>query len=544
MLDSACTMNDATYDGIILGTGHNALVLHAYLSRCGVRVVGLERASTLGGGLVTTENPRHPGFLHNTHSFFHRALTAMPWYRDLDLEAHGARYLEPELNVALILPDGRALEWWTDLERTAASVAEFSSRDATALRRWVDEFRPIVERILLPEAQSPPLPPERRREMLLRSTLGRRLLEVSALSPLEFVQREFENDVVRAGLLFFNGLREIDPRLPGFGHAIPALLAGRHKAQLCVGGSMRLAEALDKDIRAHGGQLRTNVSIKRIVVQDGRACAVELADGERLAATAFIASGLNPQQTFVDLIDARDLPPALREQAKGFQYNLLAPLFALNLALREPPRYAAAAKRPELNNAFMVILGLDSFGQFDEIVAAHERGEMPGTVMWGACPTLFDPSQAPPGQHTAFMWEKLPYALRGDARTWDAEKDNHGRDMLEMWSHFAPNLAAGAVVDSFTRSPLDTERSFPNMKNGDLLIGSFANGQIGYNRPFAGAGQYRTSLPGLYLCGGSTHPGGNITGLCGYNAARTIAADLALKIWWNPPDVESALCSL
>ena len=82
------------------------------------------------------------------------------------------------------------------------------------------------------------------------------------------------------------------------------------------------------------------------------------------------------------------------------------------------------------------------------------------------------------------------------------------------------------------------------MSRGDLLVGSFANNQIGYNRPFAGAGCYRTPVPGLYLCGGSTHPGGNITGLCGYNAARVIAADLGKRIWWNPPDLEQSLAAL
>lgn len=110
-------------------------------------------------------------------------------------------------------------------------------------------------------------------------------------------------------------------------------------------------------------------------------------------------------------------------------------------------------------------------------------------------------------------------------------------------TQFAPNLA-GAVLDSFVRTPLDSERTLPNMRGGDLLIGSFANGQIGWNRPFAGAGQYRTPLPGLYLCGGSTHPGGNVTGLCGYNAARVIAADTGKSIWWQPPDLESRLRDL
>jgi phytoene dehydrogenase-like protein len=532
------------YDGILLGTGHNALVLQAYLARCGLRVLSLDRAPVAGGGLATAENPRLPGFLHNTHSFFHRAVTAMPWYRDLELQRHGAAYVEPELNVALLLPDGRSLEWWLDFDKTVDSFAEFSKRDAAALRRWVDELRPIVERILVPESRSPPLPPARRRELLERSALGRRFLEVSARTPLQFVREEFEDDTVRAGLLFFNGLREIDPRAPGFGHTIPALLASPHKAQLCLGGAAKLAEALVSDIREHGGEVRTAAEPKAVLVRHGRAVGVELATGERVEARAFVASGLNPQQTFLQLLDADAVPDSVRQGAAAYRYNRLGPLFALNLALREPPRYRAVERRPELGKAFLVILGLERLSQFDEMVAAHERGDYPPTVLWGACPTVFDPSQAPPGRHTAFLWQKVPYALHGDAANWDREREAHGRTLLDLWARFAPNLAGGAVLDAFARSPLDTERGLPNMRCGDLLVGSLAHGQTGYDRPFAGAGQYRTPVPGLYLCGGSTHPGGNITGLCGYNAAAVIAADLGLRPWWDPPQVESAWQSL
>ena len=88
-------------------------------------------------------------------------------------------------------------------------------------------------------------------------------------------------------------------------------------------------------------------------------------------------------------------------------------------------------------------------------------------------------------------------------------------------------ILADAVIDSFTRSPLDVERSLPNMRQGDLLIGAFTQDQIGYNRPFPGAGHYRGHLSGLYLCGSSSHPGGNITGLPGYNAAQIVLADWA-----------------
>jgi phytoene dehydrogenase-like protein len=533
-----------TYDGLILGAGHNSLILQAYLSRCGLKTLLLDRAPHPGGGLMTIDNPRQPGFRHNPHSFFHRGLTAMPWFRDLQLERQGVRYVEPPLNVAMILQDGRALEWWTDLDRTVASCAEFSRRDAEQMRRLAEEFAPIVEKILRPEAQSPPLEPGLRQKLLERSALGRRLLEIAALSPLEFVTRHFEHDAVRAGLLFFNGLREVDLRLNGFGHSIPALLASRPKAQMAVGGSARLAEGILADIRQHGGESRCGVALRRIIVRQGRATGVELEDGEEILARSFVASGLNPQQTFLELIPADHLPAAVREAAGQFRYNLLAPLLGLHLALDEPPRYAAARQRPELNEAFMVLIGLEKFGQFHEIVAAHERGEIPSPVAWGACPTLFDPSQAPAGRHTAFLWEKLPYALRGDPANWAGEKEAHGARLLELWRERAPNLASDIVRDQFVLSPADTEIALPNMHRGDLLVGSFANHQVGYHRPFMGAGCYRTPLPGLYLCGGSTHPGGNITGLCGYNAARVIAAETGQRIWWDPPDAEHALAAL
>ncbi|MBX9585398.1 MAG: NAD(P)/FAD-dependent oxidoreductase [Gemmataceae bacterium] len=534
----------AGYAGIILGTGHNALVLQAYLARGGLRVLSLDRAPVAGGGLATVENPRLPGFRHDTHSFFHRAITAMPWYRDLELERHGAVYVEPELNVVFLLPDGRSLEWWLDFDKTVESFAQFSRRDAATLRRWVDELRPIVEQVIVPEVRSPPPPPERRRELLGRSALGRRFLEIAARTPLQFVREEFENDVVRAGLLFFNGMREIDLQAPGFGHSIPALLAGRHKAQMCLGGAAKLAEALVADIREHGGEVRTGVELRALLRRQGRVVGVELAGGERIEASGFVASGLNPQQTFLELLDADAAPPAVRASATAFKYNRIAPLFALNLALTEPPRYTAAERRPELNRAFMVILGLERSDQFDELVLAHQRGECPPMIMWGTCPTQFDPGQAPPGRHTAFMWEKTPYALHGDPANWDREQEAHGRAMLALWSRYAPNLAGDIVLDAFTRSPLDTGRSLPNMRYGDLLIGSLNDGPVGYDRPVAGAGQYRTPLPGLYLCGGSTHPGGNVTGLCGYNAAAVVAADLGLRTWWEPPQVERAWQSL
>ena len=532
-----------THDGIILGGGHNALILQAYLCQAGLDVVLLERKAVVGGGLSTLEDPQYPGFHHNTHAFFQRAITTMPWYRDLELARHGAHYIEPELNVALLTKDGHALQWWTDFEKTAQSFARFDRRDADTLRRWRDEFVPIVRDILAVEAFSPPLPPDERRAILERSPRGRRLLEVGALSPLEFVEREFRHPTIKAGLLFFNGLREVDLRARGFGHHIPALMASPVKAQMSRGGTAALARALESAVRAAGGKIRTLTTPARIVVKGGKATGVITSDGEAIRARRFVVSGLNPHQTFLDLLDPRDVPAAVRAKAENFRYNLIAPLFALNLNLREPPRYRAAADHPELARAFMVIMGLDDVKQYQGIVRHHERGTIPPTVMWGACPTLFDPTQAPAGGHTAFMWEKLPYRLRGDATNWDREREQHGRAMLKLWRQHAPNLA-DAVIASFTRSPLDVERCFPNMKDGDLLVGAFTHGQMGYHRPFPGAGQYRAHLARLYLCGASSHPGGNITGLPGYNAAQVVLADLGIKAKWAPKPVRPRLAKL
>jgi phytoene dehydrogenase-like protein len=528
------------YDGIILGGGHNSLVLQAYLCKAGLKVLCIERRSIAGGGLSTMEDPKHPGFLHNTHSFYHRSVNQMPWYKDLEIALHGAIYLEPEFNVALLLDNGESLEWWTTFEKTVASFSKFNKKDAQTLRDWRDRFLPIVEKILIPESQSPPMTPGQRMELLKKSPEGRLLLETSTLSPMEFVLQEFEHPTIQAGLLFFNGLREVDLRCKGFGHHIPALIASSGKAQMCVGGSAALAQALISVVTENGGEVKLRTVPKQILVEKGKAVGVETTEGEIFRARHFVASGLNPQQTFLEIIDKAFVPGEWRAKAKDFRYNLIAPLFALNLNLNAPPRYKATENNPDLDKALMIILGLEHFRQYPEIVSHHEKGTIPPTVMWGSCPTVFDPSQAPPGKHTAFMWEKLPYLLNGDAGNWDLEKGIHGKQMLDLWTKYAPNLEH-EVIDWFARSALDTERTFPNMKNGDLLIGAFTNGQIGYNRPFAGAGQYRGHLKGLYLCGSSSHPGGNITGLPGYNCAQVIFSDLSLPAPWAPGPFEEHL---
>ena len=161
--------------------------------------------------------------------------------------------------------------------------------------------------------------------------------------------------------------------------------------------------------------------------------------------------------------------------------------------------------------------------------------------MWGACPTLFDPSAGaarPP--HRLHVGEAAVPRCTAIPATGTAARRRTAATCCALWQRYAPNLA-DAVIDAFTRTPLDTERALPNMREGDLLVGAFANDQVGYHRPFAGAGTYRTHLPGLYLCGSSSHPGGNITGLPGYNAAQVILSDLGVTADWMPAPIAARL---
>ena len=256
------------FDGIILGTGHNALVLQAYLSRCGLRTLSVDRAPIPGGGLMTIDNPRLPGFRHNPHSFFHRAITAMPWFRDLELERHGVRYVEPKLNVAMILRDGRALEWWTDLDRTIASFAEFSRRDADSLRRLAEEFEPIVEKILRAGSPITAVGPGLRRRLLERFRIRPAPpgdLRVVAARICHAALRE-RRRARRPALLQWPA--RSGPPLDGFRplHSRSARLARRRRRWRSA-ERPALAAGLVADITEHGGEVRCGVELRRILVR-------------------------------------------------------------------------------------------------------------------------------------------------------------------------------------------------------------------------------------------------------------------------------------
>ena len=190
---------------------------------------------------------------------------------------------------------------------------------------------------------------------------------------------------------------------------------------------------------------------------------------------------------------------------------------------------------------------MDSREDMVEFPRAHEEGRIPDKLFFnGTTPTVFDPSQAPPGKHTAFMWQMVPYSLaEGGAGRWREIQDELLDALHDRWAEFAPNLKKpGVVVNRFCQTPLDIEAHIATMVRGDQLVGHLADEQFYDRRPLPELSGYRTPIGGLFLCGGCCHPGGNITGGPGYNSAKVIAEDLGMQPWWKPHDLEKHLSGL
>ncbi|GII92914.1 phytoene desaturase family protein [Sinosporangium siamense] len=526
------------YDGIIIGAGHNGLITQAYLARAGLSTLSIDRGQHAGGGLQTPEDNSLAGFFHGTHAVSLKGVSSSAWFNDLGLADWGVRFVVPDPSIASIQRDGRAIVWYESVEKTAESIAQFSKRDAEAWRTIAIEHRDVVREIVGPEMSSPAVTFEERDRILKKSDVGRRYLKYAALSPRQFIDDTFENDAVKAMLLYYCIIREVDVNVQDQGNVIPTFLASQLPGEIAVGGSYSLARALKHDVYAHGGHIMEQTTPRRILIEAGRAVGVELEDGSVIRARRFVASSLNPHQTFLQLL-GDDSTAELTTKTNDFKYQKVGQIFGVNVSLKDAPDYTAAETNPDINQARLTFLGLEDPAAVLRLYDNADRGVVSDEVMLiGGCPTVHDPSQAPPGHHAAYMWQKTPYALGGDASNWDSYKDRQLQIVLDFWRSYAPNLGGANLLGAFAGSPLDTERRFPSMQRGDLYHGWFGPGQRGVDRPFPGMrGHAVPGIEGLYLAGSSAHPGGNITGFPGYLAAAQIAEDTHAPRWWTPRNV-------
>ncbi|MFN2613647.1 MAG: phytoene desaturase family protein [Actinomycetota bacterium] len=515
----------ASHDIVVVGGGHNGLTLAAYLARAGLDVGVYEMAPHAGGG-ASTEEVTLPGFKHNMHSMLHYWIAYGPTFRELELAAHGCRYLYPEKQYALAFEDGRALVLYKDLERTCESIARFSRRDADAYRDLYKRWEAVLP-LMLDAAFMPPLPPSVSARMLESSIEGLEVLRMQWSSPKAMLEETFESDAVRAwiGLMVAQGGHPYD--VEGGSFMVIGSVCGVHAMPfgLAIGGSRALADSLAAACRTAGATIETGARVERITLDRGRASGILLDDSREIGARKAVVSNLDVRLTMLSLVGEPSLEPDFARKVRRYRSDAIV-LFTPHLALDEPPRYTAS----EADDAFAVGWGIESCEQLEQQFADARARRFP-SVLGGMsfAPTVHDITQAPGGKHTAFTWQLTSYHL-----DWDAEKQHIGDALVSAWRRYAPNLAPLARYDY---SPRDISRSNPSMIEGGAVHGDITPDQMGIFRPIPGY-NYRMPIDRLYLCGGSTHPMGGIIGACGRNAATIVADDLGVDRWWTLPSEE------
>ncbi len=520
------------HDFIVIGAGHNGLACAAYLAKAGARVLVLERSTRVGGGCHTAEATL-PGFKHNICSVVHTHIPLSPVYRDLELERHGVKYVYPEHLRGTIFPDHKSIVMVRDVDRMAAELGKFSARDARTFRQLVADYAEFIDSTYLPLMYSPPLPPSLQSAELEKSGEGRTLLQWQASTPVQLLDELFESEEVKVHFLARMTVLGFAPDQFGQGW-ICLFRILKAEAPICVGGSQQLAHGLRSVVEANAGVVQTDMEVKRILLRGNKAVGIELKDGSRVEAGKAVITNVEPKKSFLGMVGEELLPPSFATRVKNY-HSRGRSLFVLHLALSEPPQYLAAAHNPPVNLAF----SQEMFGGTvqDQIRAYREiaMGRPPREAMLQiTLPTLFDPSQAPAGKHTAVVWQYAPYAVEpGGPGGWKDLREEYAAHLLELWRSYAPNITRDKILRMAIQDPTDTQRLNDNLVNGVDVVGDMTPDQMGYFRPFAGWSSYRTPVEGLYMCGGYCHPGGGVHAGAGHNAASVIVEDFKLKKWWD-----------
>ncbi len=526
------------YDGIILGAGPNGLTVAAYLARAGLKILLLEKRFEAGGGLAT-EQVTLPGFLHNTHAVYMPMVDYAPPLRDFDdylTKDYDLQFVFPSLVMAMPFADGTSLRLYQDVEKTCQSIAQFSEKDAETYNNIQNRFRELTEDFLGPATYEMAKPAFEQMIKLHSTDVGREITAYTEKTPKDIVNELFENDRVRTLFLYLSCMWGLHYDLEGVSYLVPLLFNRATNYRLVVGGSHHLAHLFTKVLYRNGGMIISPVAVKRIIIENGAATGVELEDGIQYKARKFVASSLDPFQTFFKYVGEDNLESSFVTRTKDWQWEKSS-LFHVHLALNEAPKFKAAEQNSDLNNAFITVLGYENLENLTKHYDAIHKGELfPGG--FNCCfPSMHDPKQAPPGKHTALISLHAPHDLKdGGAEKWYRIREQEADRCVEMLRQYAPNISGDNIIWRYITSPLDIGNKFADMVKGSYKQGAYLPLQMGYLRPNEECSQYATPVKNLYVCGASTFPGGLITFGPGYNAANKIAEDLGIDKWWGEPE--------
>jgi len=526
--------DESEWDVIIIGAGPNGLIAGAYLAKAGVKVAVVERRYEVGGGLAT-EEILFPCYYSNMHAIYHMMVDYMPAIKDFNLDRHALVWIKPNAQTGMVFEDGSSLLLARMIEDTKDSISKFSFKDAVAFGKLMRTWRRVVDEVVAPFTYLPPTPPVELTVAMQRTDTGREVLELSERTPLDIITDVFENDRVRAIMLYTACMWGLDPRDTGIGSTLVPLLIDRGMNKCyCYGGSHKFAGALAREIVANGGMILDAAEVNKIIMQNGCVAGVETLEGRTLRAKV-IMSSLDPHTTFFDLVGKENLPTTLKETVKNWKYDKWS-YYTLHVVSKEQPKYKC--DDPWVNESFMTIFGFESTDQ----VLAHWDNVMAGKIGdnfggHATCESFFDPHLVRrPGGHVSFFQMHAPYEIEGG---WDKRSKELEKAVLAKWQRVAPNMKRENIIMTNPETPVDIEIRFPNMRRGSIKHGDYISVQLGYFRPNIDCSTSKTPIKGLYLCGASTHSGGMVTGGPGYVAANKVAEDMGIRKWWKPtPEME------
>ena len=524
-----------SFDVVIVGGGHNGLTCACYLAKSGLRVGVFERRSILGGAAVTEEF--HPGFRNSTASYTVSLLNPKV-IRDLRLAEHGLKVLERPMQNFLPLPDGRALTAGPDSARTSASVRSFSARDAERLPAYYKMLDAAVTLLRSQLLETPPADPRRLRDLWGALQVGRRFRKLDASvqrdihelftrSAGDLLDHWFESDAVKA-LYGFDAVvgSYASPYTPGSAYVLLHHVFGEVNGKTgvwghAVGGMGAITQAMAAEARRLGVTLETDASVKRIIVERGRATGIELDDGRVIQGNA-VAANVGPKPLYLNLLADVDLPAEFRARIERLRVG--SATFRMNVALSELPKFTAAPHDDGGAHLGSGIILAPSLEYMDHAFAdARLTGMSRKPIVEMLIPSTLDSSLAPKGAHVASLFcQHFAYKLP-DGRDWRQEKSRAEDLVFATVESYAPNFRA-SILGHSSLSPLDLEEKL-GLAGGDIFHGALGLDQLWAARPMLGYGDYRTPLKSLYLCGSGAHPGGGVTGLPGHNAAREIMRD-------------------
>jgi phytoene dehydrogenase-like protein len=341
-------MADATYDAVIIGAGHNGLALGSYLAKAGWDVAIFEKRGEEGGGLCTEELTQ-PGFLHNVHCNYHTFVGVCPIYEDLDLHNHGLRYTRPDVQMGSVFSDDTALTIHTDLDKTCASIARFSQKDADTFRRLYEETKGYMDLILRTLMYSPPLDMNDITRALVAWGVEDKAeflsVHLRRITINDFLDQHFEHDKVKAHLGFHASIGGYSTDRRGLAISFPMLVGKIDNWHLCIGGSHALAHALWEKFAHEGGRVFLKHGVERILTENGKAVGLQLEDGSEVRARRLVASSIDLEQTFLKMIDPTALPDGFVDSVNSFPHMDWS-LFSVHLAMSQLPAAHHAAHAP------------------------------------------------------------------------------------------------------------------------------------------------------------------------------------------------------